>query len=73
MSGDDQQHVLPIINLSCCNGCGLCAVLCSTHTIDMVGGKPLIARPGNCTYCEDCERYCPEGAIERPFTIVFAR
>ncbi|HMQ31808.1 MAG TPA: 4Fe-4S binding protein [Chloroflexaceae bacterium] len=72
MSGNDQQHVLPTINLLRCNGCGLCAKLCPTHAVDLVGEKPVIARPEDCTFCEICESYCPEGAIERPFVIIFA-
>lgn len=72
MSGDNQASVIPIINLARCSGCGLCVDLCPTHAVDLSGGKAVIARPDDCTYCEVCESYCPEGAIGRPFTVVFA-
>lgn len=66
------QVVLPIIDLNLCNGCGLCEQRCPTHAVAVCGGKARVVRPEDCTYCDICETYCPEGAIGRPFQIVFA-
>lgn len=72
MIDDRRQHPLPIITLARCTGCGLCAELCSTRAVDLIAGKAVIVRPEDCTFCDICESYCPEGAIGRPFTITFA-
>lgn len=63
---------IPAIDLRRCTGCGLCVELCPTRAVDLVAGKASIGRPLSCNYCDICESYCPEGAIGRPFTIVFA-
>ena len=63
---------LPLIALHRCTGCGLCAELCPTNAVEIIGQKAAIVRPDDCTFCEVCESYCPEGAIGRPFQIVFA-
>jgi NAD-dependent dihydropyrimidine dehydrogenase PreA subunit len=63
---------IPLIDLQRCSGCGQCVELCPTEAVDLRGGKAVIARPADCTFCEVCETYCPEGAIGRPFTVVFA-
>lgn len=72
MTHHPEQPVLPIIDLQRCTGCGLCAALCPTHAVVVAADKAMIVRPADCTFCEICESYCPEGAIARPFTIVFA-
>ena len=63
---------LPIITLSRCTGCGLCEVLCPTHAVEVRDGRAVIVRPEDCSFCDICETYCPEGAIARPFSVVFA-
>ncbi|MCS6881260.1 MAG: 4Fe-4S binding protein [Oscillochloridaceae bacterium] len=72
MASHQYQYVLPLINVRLCTGCGLCVELCPTRAVTILGGLPVITRPEDCTFCEVCESYCPEGAIERPFTITFA-
>jgi NAD-dependent dihydropyrimidine dehydrogenase PreA subunit len=37
----------------------------------MTDEGPRIARPGDCTYCTDCEAVCPEGAIQCGYEIVW--
>lgn len=64
--------ILPVIDLERCNGCGECERLCPTHAVEVHAGQAVIVRPAACTFCEICETYCPEGAIGRPFNIVFA-
>lgn len=65
-------HALPVIDLRRCNGCGVCEELCPTHAVEVLAGKAVITRPAACTFCPLCESYCPEGAIGRPFSVVFA-
>jgi ferredoxin len=64
--------ILPIIDGQRCTGCGLCEQLCPTRAVEVRDGVAVVVRPDDCTFCEVCESYCPEGAIGRPFTIVYA-
>jgi MinD superfamily P-loop ATPase len=66
------QNVLPLIVQRRCTGCRLCEQLCPTHAVEVRLGKAEIVRPDACSFCDVCESYCPEGAIGRPFTVVFA-
>lgn len=66
------QCTTPLINLRRCTGCGLCVDLCPTRAVEVRDKKAVIVRPADCTFCEICESYCPEGAIGRPFSVVFA-
>lgn len=72
MVPEQYDLALPQINLQRCISCGLCAELCPNQAVEMLGSKPVIVRPADCTYCDVCERYCPVEAIERPFMIAFA-
>ena len=68
-----QEHrpILPLIDQARCTGCGVCVQLCPTRAVAVRAHLATIVRPQACTYCELCETYCPEGAIGRPFTIIF--
>lgn len=66
------QHVIPLIDLDRCDGSGRCVALCPTRAVELRAGKAVIARPADCTFCPICETFCPNQAIGRPFTIVFA-
>jgi NAD-dependent dihydropyrimidine dehydrogenase PreA subunit len=68
----EAPHVLPIIDLRMCRGCAVCVELCPTRAVELRGGQAAVVRPEDCTFCDICESYCPEGAIGRPFQIVFA-
>jgi ferredoxin len=72
MATHARDEVLPLIDARRCTGCGLCEQLCPTRAVEVRGNVAEIVRPAACTFCEVCESYCPEGAIGRPFTIVFA-
>ena len=63
---------LPLIDPQRCTGCGRCAQLCPTNAVAVQDGQATIVHPADCLFCDICEAYCPEGAIGRPFTIVFA-
>jgi NAD-dependent dihydropyrimidine dehydrogenase PreA subunit len=70
----DQQKTdwaLPLIDQQRCTGCGCCARLCPTDAVEIRGALAVIVRPEACIFCDVCETYCPEGAIGRPFTLVF--
>jgi ferredoxin len=66
------SQALPLIDLQRCNGCGICVELCPTQAVELQGDKAVITRPAACTFCPLCESYCPEKAIGRPFSVVFA-
>jgi Pyruvate/2-oxoacid:ferredoxin oxidoreductase delta subunit len=71
MNQQKTDWVLPLIDRQRCTGCGLCAQLCPTHAVEVHRALAVIVRPEACMFCDVCESYCPEGAIGRPFTIVF--
>ena len=45
-----------------CISCGLCAVSCLTHNIELKNGKPTWSN--RCVHCMKCICDCPEAAIE---------
>ncbi|MFZ5939937.1 MAG: EFR1 family ferrodoxin [Bacteroidota bacterium] len=44
-----------------CNGCALCAKICPTGSIRIVGGRPVWS--ASCEQCMRCVNFCPEEAI----------
>ncbi len=66
-----QDWALPTINEERCTGCGLCVEYCPTAAVELVEGKPVIARPQDCSYCGLCEETCPVHAIELAYEIGF--
>lgn len=52
------------VNRKWCKGCGICIALCPQDVFAADrDGKPLIAQPEQCIWCERCEIYCPDFAI----------
>ncbi len=53
------------IDLQLCKACGLCIAFCPTTVFDTdAGGRPIVARLGDCNACRFCEQHCPDFAIE---------
>ena len=52
------------INLKWCKACNICIALCPKEVFEPNrDGKPIIARPENCTQCSICWVHCPDLAI----------
>jgi putative YpdA family bacillithiol system oxidoreductase len=59
-----RQKVQPVINASLCVGCGSCVHACpETGTLELVGGKAILAHPERCTAHAKCAEACPTQAI----------
>lgn len=61
---------IPTLHLERCTGCGLCVQYCPPHAVEMIAGRPVIARPADCAYCGLCEEICPQTAIELEYEIL---
>ncbi len=64
--------LLPQIDVTLCNGCGLCVPRCQSKALGMVNGKATLVEPMRCNYDAACEQACPVEAIALPYQIVFA-
>ena len=52
------------INLKWCKACNICIALCPQQVFEPDrDGKPVIARPDDCTQCTICWVHCPDFAI----------
>lgn len=52
------------INMVWCKACNLCIAICPTQVFEPDrDGKPIQARPENCTQCTLCWVHCPDFAI----------
>ncbi len=64
--------ILPVIDLTKCNRCGVCVQICPTRALALTPQGPIFEDPDACSYCTDCEKMCPQGAIACPFQIGWA-
>jgi ferredoxin len=64
--------IFPEIDLSKCDGCGLCVTVCEPGGLILVE-DPIVAivETAICDWCADCEAVCPTGAIRCAYEIVF--
>ena len=55
----------PSIDEELCTGCGQCAVICSSLSISMKDGKPVVGADGllGCLACGHCMAVCPTHAV----------
>ena len=57
----------PVVDLSKCNGCGLCATSCKHGVSTLDTDKVVIANPLECVvFCQSCEYVCEPEAISHP-------
>lgn len=58
----------PVINASLCVGCASCVEVCpETGTLEMAGGKAILANAERCTGHAQCVEVCPTQAITLSF------
>jgi ferredoxin len=60
----------PEIATQLCTGCGLCASVCTSNGLQVVGVVIAFIGVNECAGCRLCETVCPHGAINCPFEIV---
>lgn len=54
-----------IINQGYCKKCGICISICPADVYTAgADGSPQVVEPDRCIWCERCEIYCPDFAIE---------
>ncbi len=61
---------MPELNISLCDGCGLCVIACHGGGIINNGDKVVIAESEYCDFCAVCEAVCPRYAIKCEYTII---
>jgi len=63
---------VPVIDITKCNGCGLCVNVCTYNALILVDQVvTLIEIEGQeCDWCANCEAVCVTGAITCPFEII---
>ncbi len=65
---------MPIIDLSKCNGCGVCVEVCLCQKLVPADKGVEILENVEChscaSWCTMCEMVCPTGAIQCPFEVV---
>ena len=54
---------IPILDETCCTGCGDCVHACPVDCLEMAGPLPWLPRPGDCISCTLCALVCPPGAV----------
>lgn len=64
VEGDTPGKPKPVINASLCVGCGSCVDECpETGTLELAGGKAILAHPERCVSHGKCAAVCPTSAI----------
>jgi NAD-dependent dihydropyrimidine dehydrogenase PreA subunit len=63
------EVVLPRLNRTRCNGCGLCVEICPGAVVLLQQRFPVFVNPAACTYCGVCEELCPTAALALVYEI----
>lgn len=58
----DARILLPVIDESRCNQCGICTEVCQYHALAVTGQRVLVF-PEMCHGCGSCKLNCPSGAV----------
>lgn len=61
-----QSCRFPVLDETCCTGCGVCVSTCPTQCLTKGTWTPYLARPLDCVSCSVCVLVCPAGAIWLP-------
>lgn len=62
--------VMPVVDTSLCNGCGLCVSVCRCGALVLVGNIISVRETEECGWCTECEAVCPTGAVGCAYEIV---
>ncbi len=64
--------LLPLYDVTRCDGCGLCVSVCKCGALAMTEDHTVtIVQMDDCGWCGDCELVCETGALQCPFEVVF--
>jgi len=66
-----QNVVMPVVDESRCNGCGVCVTKCPAGAVRITEGRVEFLSNDACTYCGVCEDICPEGAVSLYFEVSY--
>ncbi|MCB8916832.1 MAG: 4Fe-4S binding protein [Ardenticatenaceae bacterium] len=66
----DADWPVPLVDLSRCDGCGLCVQVCPLGALGMLDGWAVVTRPGECQYTGHCAQVCPQQAIALTFCLM---
>lgn len=59
---EDVSLLIPVVDDSKCDGCGVCDEVCAFNAIAVLGDKAMVF-PELCHSCGGCTRFCPRRAI----------
>jgi MinD superfamily P-loop ATPase len=62
--------IIPELDTTLCDGCGLCVTACHGGGCVWVEGKVRIVETENCDFCGVCEAVCPRDAIRCCYVII---
>ncbi|HOP06567.1 MAG TPA: ATP-binding protein [candidate division Zixibacteria bacterium] len=69
---DEISVMIPVVDETACNSCGICAAICEFNALAVMAGKFLVF-PSLCHGCGACVALCPERALSdglRPIGLI---